>query len=209
MFLDFGLKWQYQGRTGEIKSGQESLFHRAFVNLRRELMDWSPAFEIIAEDILTPFMSEQFVDQGTPGGMTWQQLAPSTIQARGGSDYPILINTGFLLRSFTEKGGHHHQEITPKKLVWGSDVPYSIFHQTGTLKGFQRATVPTGPGTGRGMPMRKILAFPDALKHRMASTMRGRITQVARQIGFRIAGREGIDAGEARRIGNIALGLRP
>jgi hypothetical protein len=59
------------------------------------------------------------------------------------------------------------------------------------------------------MPMRKILAFTDALKHRMASTMRGRITQVARQIGFRIAGREGIDAGEARRIGNIALGLRP
>ena len=206
-FLDFRLKWQYQGRTGEIRQGEESLFHRAFVNLRHELMDWSPAFEIIVEDILTPFVSEQFVDQGAPGGVTWQQLAPSTIEARGGSDYPILINTGRLLHSFTEKGGQHHEEITPKKLVWGSDLPYSLFHQTGTGKGFQRDSVPTGPGTGRGMAMRKILSFTEQLKHKMGRTMTGRIAQVARQIGFRVAGRD-VDAGEAARIGRIALGLR-
>lgn len=208
-FLDFRLKWEYQGKSGEIKAGQESLFHRAFVNLRHDLMDWSPAFEIIAEDILTPFVSEQFVDQGAPGGVTWQKLVASTVDRRGGSDYPILINSGALLRSFVEQGGEHEQTITPKKLLWGSRVPYSLFHQTGTGKGFQRASgIPTGPGTGRGMPMRKILAFTDELKHKMASTMRGRITQVARQIGFRVAGRD-VDAGEARRIGNIALGLRP
>ena len=68
-FLDFRLKWQYQGRSGEIKAGQESLFHRAFVNLRHEMMDWSPAFEIIAEDVLTPFVEQQFEKEGAAGGL--------------------------------------------------------------------------------------------------------------------------------------------
>jgi hypothetical protein len=57
------------------------------------------------------------------------------------------------------------------------------------------------------MPMRKILSFTDKMKQKMSRTMTGRIAQVARQIGFRVAGRD-VDAGEARRIGNIALGLR-
>lgn len=207
-FLDFRLKWQFEGRTGEIRAGEESLFQRAFVKLRHELMDWSPAFEIIAEDILTPFVREQFVDQGAPGGITWQQLAPSTIQQRGGSDYPILIDKGNLLHSFTEKGGSHEQTITPRKLTWGSLVPYSVFHQTGTGKGHQKAAgVPTGPGTGRGMPMRKILSLTEDIKGQMTRTMMRRIDNVSRAIGLKRFGR-GIDPGEARRIGYIALGLR-
>ena len=206
-FLDFRLKWQYQGRTGEIKAGQESLFHRAFVNLRHEMMDWSPAFEIIAEDVLTPFVEQQFEKEGAAGGLRWAELAPATLEAREYPGRTILYQSGALLRSFVEKGGEHEETITPKKLLWGSRVPYSLFHQTGTGKGFQRASgVPTGVGTGRGMPMRKILSFTDKMKQKMARTMTGRIAQVARQIGFRVAGRD-VDAGEARRIGNIALGL--
>lgn len=219
-FLDFRLKWQYQGRTGEIKAGQESLFHRAFVNLRHELVDWSPAFGIIAEDVLEPFVQKQFKQEGAAGvdamrtskssgsGLDWQELAASTV-ARRGSDHPILNVSGALRGSFTKGGGAHHEEITPKKLVWGSDVPYALFHQTGTGKGFGRERVATGPGTGRGMAMRKILSFTDQLRQQMGRTMTGRIAQVAQGIGFRIAGREGIGQGEARRIGNIALGLRP
>ena len=207
-FLDFRLKWQYEGKTGEIKAGQESLFHRAFVNLRHEMMDWSPAFEIIAEDVLTPFVEQQFEKEGAAGGMRWADLAPATLEAREYPGRTILYQTGALLRSFVEKGGEHEETITPKKLIWGSRVPYSLFHQTGTGKGFQQASgVPTGPGTGRGMPMRKILSFTDQLKHKMGRTMSGRIAQVARQIGFRVAGRD-VDAGEAARIGRIALGLR-
>jgi len=219
-FLDFRLKWQYQGKTGEIKAGEESLFHRAFMNLRHELVDWSPAFETIAEDVLTPLVEKQFETQGAAGGVTWAALAETTLSARSSgrraqgilhtSNLAILQASGTLKRSFVEKGGDHVETITPKKLTWGSAVPYGLFHQTGTGKGFQRASgVPTGPGSGRGMAMRKILELTDATKKRMSRTMTGRIAQVARQIGFRIAGHEGIDPGEAARIGRIALGLKP
>ena len=228
-FLDFRLKWQYQGQTGEIKAGQESLFQRAFVNLKNELMDWSPAFEIIAEDVLTPFVEQQFETQGAAGvdtirsgkssgtGFDWQELAESTVIARTAgrraagifhrANVAILNATGLLKGSFERGGAQHEEIITPKKLIWGSRVPYALFHQTGTGKGYQRERVPTGPGTGRGMPMRKILSLTEQLKHKMGRTMTGRISQVARQIGFRVAGRD-VDAAEAARIGKIALGLR-
>jgi len=211
-FLDFRFKWQYQGRSGEIKAGQESLFHRAFVGLREGLVDWAPAFGAMVEDVLEPFISEQFVDQGETGGVTWAKLAESTIEARGGSDYPILINKGNLLHSFKRGGGQHHEEITPKKLVWGSDVPYAMFLHTGTGKGYRNPRYAGGKGQGRGMPSRPIFWEPkspegEAINTRLSKRLAMQITMVARQYGFRIGGR-GIDAGEAARIGRIALGLR-
>jgi len=207
--LDFRLKWEYQGKTGEIKAGSESLFHRAFLKLREGLLDWSPAFEVIADDILEPFVEEQFESEGKRAGLTWQELAPETIERRG-SAHPILTAEGGLKISFMKGAAQHEQTITPRKLVWGSRVPYALFHQTGTGKGFQRERVATGKGTGRGMAMRKILSFTEPLKQRMARSITGRIDQVARAIGFKTWGRaERMGPGEARRIGYIALGLRP
>ena len=211
-FLDFRLKWQYEGKTGEIKAGQESLFHRAFVGLREGMVDWTPTFGEIAEDILTPLLEETYEKEKPAEYIAWADLAESTI-ARRGSAHPILDVTGLLRRSFTKGGAQHHEEITPKKLVWGSDIPYAVFLQTGTQKGYQKATgVPTGPGTGCGMAMRKLLHIAEFGKETKAArqitqAFRGRIDMVARQYGFKTFGR-GVDAGEARRIGYIALGLR-
>ena len=216
-FLDFRLKWQYQGKSGEIKAGQESLFHRAFLNLRHELVDWAPAFQLIVEDVLEPFVEKQFQSEGAAGvdvvrsdkssgtGLDWQELAESTKRGRAGTT--ILYRSGSLAKSFRKGGGEHVENITPQKLQWGSSKPYALFHQTGTGKGFGQERVETGPGTGRGMAMRKIIVLTDREKRRMSRTMTGRIAQVARQIGFGIAGHDRISAQEARRIGNIRLGL--
>lgn len=210
-FLDFRLKWQHQGRTGEVKRGEESLFHRAFLNLRHEMVNWATAFEVIAEDVLTPLVEGAFSAEKASGGIPWADLAPSTIAARG-SEHPILEVTGKLKASFVSKShADHIENITPHKLQWGSNLPHALYHQTGTGAGFQRSSPFTGPlgrGVSRGMPMRKIIELTEKAKTRMSRTMTGRIAQVARQLGFKISGHEKISPGEARRIGQIALGLR-
>ena len=137
--------------------------------------------------------------------MTWQDLAPSTV-ARRGSEHPILRVTGLLQESFQKGQPAHHEEITPRLLRWGSDVPYALFHQTGTGKGFGRDRVATGPGTGRGMPRRREIYLSDRMKQQMANVMVGRMGQVARQYGFRVTGERGLGPLEARMIGQRILG---
>ena len=81
--------------------------------------------------------------------LTWQELTANTIRQRG-SAHPILHRSGMLEESFQKGQPAHYGEITPKKLTWGSAVPYALFHQTGTGKGFGKDRVTTGPGTGAG-----------------------------------------------------------
>jgi phage gpG-like protein len=197
--LKLGYSWNYQGRRGG-----ETLFHTAIGNLATELRDWSPAFRLIAHDVLEYYTLEMF---RTAGRGEWQTLAPSTFKRKGNP--AILRETGALEASFTEAGAGHVEEITREKLIWGSLVPYALFHQTGTGKGFQKPAVAVGPGTGRGMPMRKILALTDAMKRKMRSALVGRLAQLARQTGFAVAqaADAAVDPLRARMIGQEMLGL--
>jgi hypothetical protein len=214
-FLDFKLKWTYQGRSGEIKAGQESLLTRAFSGIRAGIGDWSGAFGAIVEDVLEPYIENQFESEGAAGqGLRWADLAPSTRARR--ADTTLLYVSGALSRSFRKGGGGHTEVITPKKLTWGSLLPRALFHQTGTGKGFGRDRVQTGPGTGRGMPRRRIFWDPlsepgKALVHQMDRTLTGYATQIARRYGFGVTSpseRGALSPGEAARIGRIALGIR-
>lgn len=145
-FLNFRLLWTYKGRSGEIKAGAENLWTRAFSGVRAGMGDWSNAFGAIVEDVLDPYMERQFETEGVAGqGMTWADLAESTRRQR--PDTTLLYVTGALSRSFRKGGAGHEEVITQKKLTWGSLVPYALFHQTGTGKGFGRDSVSTGPGT--------------------------------------------------------------
>ena len=199
--LNFGLAWEYQG-----KRGTDVLFHTAMLKLKDGISDWTPAFEFIAEDILEPFVAKQFLTQGAEGGLHWQRIAESTKRKREFPEASVLFQTDVLERSFAREGAGHVREITPKRLRWGSSVPHAVFHQTGTGKGYQQERVQTGPGTGRGEPMRKIIVLTEKMKQQVRSKFTGRIAKVAQGAGFRLFGREGIGRGEARRIGMIALG---
>lgn len=200
--FNFGIHWVYKG-----EKGGERLFNRLFTGFRENMKDWSPAFHLIADDILTPFIEKQFESEGAAGGLTWAELAPSTMKNRGGTT--ILYRSGSLLHSFIDKGRDHVEEIEPRKLVWGSTKPYALFHQTGTQKGYHKASgVPTGPGTGRGMPMRKIISLTDDLKQGMANAFIGRGAQISRQVGFGVTGDRGLSPLTARMIGQQILGDR-
>ncbi len=155
--------------------------------LRKSLSDWSPALRAIAREVLASFAARQFETQGEAGGVKWADLAPSTLRARKRPGALSLYRTGSLLRSFLGLGAEHVEDLSEKKLLWGSSVPYARFHQSGTGKGFGRSEgVPTGRGTGRGMPMRKILAFSESMRADVESEFIARLAPVARQAGFGI-----------------------
>lgn len=206
--IKFALAWDYKGQRGS-----EVLFHTALGRLKEEgAGNLAPAFALIAEEILAPFVEKQFESQGAAGATHWAELAESTLKARerrGIKGDIILYETGKLVHSFVEKTPEHIEEISRRKLRWGSKLPYALFHQTGTGKGFQKQQIATGPGTGRGMPMRKILVFTPEMKQRMRNTLVGRLAHIARQVGFAVtpsSERSELDPLTARRIGQQVLG---
>lgn len=205
----FELNWTYGAHKGKdvLANFTISRFDKAVGN-------WKPAFQFIADDILESFVSKNFETEGAAGGTRWQDLAPSTLKSRS-KDFGvtrtaentfILHRTGMLERSFRKSEPHHVEDLGPKKMTWGSDVPYALFHQTGTRKGFDQARVATGPGTGRGMAMRKILSVTPALQADIERTLLGRGAQIARMAGFRVTGSRGATPLEARQIGERMLG---
>lgn len=204
--FQFGLRWAYFPVGGGPPKRDEGkpFFDRVFMKFQEGVGDFAPAFRLIAEDILEPVVEQNFRQER--GEVNWADLAPSTV-ARRGSEHPILHVTGMLQESFQKGQPAHHEEISPRKLVWGSDVPYALFHQTGTGKGYgkDRAFIgPLGKGEGRGMPRRKEISVSDKEKQMMANTMVGRMAQVARMIGFRVVGR-GATPLEARMAGEQIL----
>jgi phage gpG-like protein len=80
---------------------------------------------------------EQFLTQGEAYGQHWLERKRET---RGSQGKPILFRTGRLKQSFLE-GPEHIEETHDTALLFGSRVPYAIFHQLGT----------------RNMPARPIL----------------------------------------------------
>jgi phage gpG-like protein len=212
--FQFGLSWQY----GE-KKGSFALLHRPF---REGIENWGPAFSVIAEDVLEPYVRRAFESEGSSEGEHWQELAPSTL--RGRPNTPILQITGFLMRSFQRGGADHIEEISARRLVWGSASPLALFHEFGTggkvnfkragarytvaktKKGRERFEQSSG-GSG-GIPARPMMIWSPFLAQEITHKMMGRIVQVARQVGYKVGGRqfEALSPVEARHIGEILLG---
>jgi hypothetical protein len=85
----------------------------------------------------------QFLTEGAHGSGGWAALAPSTIadkERRGLSPW-ILRASEILFNSLTGRGLGQIKEIGPDFMRFGSDIPYGIYHQRGTVH----------------MPMRKVI----------------------------------------------------
>jgi hypothetical protein len=205
--------WEYGSHRGA-----EVLANFGIPRFEKELGNWAPAFQLIADDILEHWVETTWETEGAAAGAPWAPHAASTLGRLEGSidrkaesgraeNLPLLYRTGRLAQSFRKGGADHHELIEPKRMEWGSDVPYGLFAQTGTGKGFQRVSVPTGRGTGRGEPMRKILAVTREVQADMERTLLGRGAQIARQAGFGIAGgSRQVSPLEARMIGDKVFG---
>ena len=165
--------------TSNAGDGQsaDAVLDQSLDALEMQLRDWAPAFRAIADDVLAPFVERQFASAGAEGGTPWQDLASRQRRGRGGVGR-ILRRTGRMAASFQSGSAEHVQTISGTKLIWGSQVPYAIFHQTGTGKGFGQERVATGPGTRRGMAMRRILTLTEPMKRSMRDAMMARLAQI-------------------------------
>lgn len=209
----FGMRWQY----GE-KKGDFTLFHRRFV---QGILNWAPAFQLIAEDVLEPYVIRAFDTAGQSDGKSWQALAPSTL--RGRPNTPILQVTGALMRSFQAGDPQHEQHITARKMTWGSKSPLALYHEFGTggkvnfrRSGARKVIAKTEEARTRfknsqagdgGIPARPMLVYSRFLANEIGSKMLGRIAQVARQTGYGVTGLGSgrLSPAEARQIGAALL----
>jgi len=96
------------------------------------------------EDELYELHADSFALERDPNLSAWPPLAAATIARKGHDE--ILFESGRLRTSLTTKGGPGHTgEIFDRGLSFGTDVPYSIFHQQGTRNMPQRAHVGMSP----------------------------------------------------------------
>lgn len=171
---------------------------RVLENFQASLADNSRALAGVADDA-RQMIVEQFATEGAAGGTPWAPLAPSTLRRSGGARAGILYVTGALFGSLTDKGAPGHvEELGSQSLLFGSRLPYAIFHQTGTGIGYGQTTVArrsqspagsrsgrkaAGPGRGRALPMRPLIVVTDARAERWTEIVRAGIEQKALALG--------------------------
>jgi phage gpG-like protein len=150
---------------------------RTLATYQASLADNSEALATVADD-LRAMIAEQFATEGASGGAPWVPLAPSTLRKARRTRAGILDSTGALLGSLIDPGAPGHVEVmSGQELLFGSALPYAIFHQTGTGIGFGQTGAEgpqpspagarkgrkfAGPGRGRALPMRPLLIVTEA-----------------------------------------------
>lgn len=74
---------------------------------------------------------ERFEAQTDPGGVAWKPLSPRTVREKGHDT--ILVRTGRLKASLVGRSSDSVREVSERGrgALFGSRVPYSIFHMTG------------------------------------------------------------------------------
>jgi phage gpG-like protein len=95
-----------------------------------------------AVGLLLGAAARECFDQGRdPGGSPWAALKNPSARRGGGTAKP-LRDTGLLMASLTAGASGNVQELSDARLVYGTNVDYSAFHQDGT------ATIPARPFLG-------------------------------------------------------------
>lgn len=114
--------------------GGETVIDRQLMRFAENVAIPTRAFTVLGKQ-LRDIIDHQFQTQGAASG-GWEPLADSTIKekARRGLDPRILIATDDLHKSLTRKFDPNHieQRVSMEALIFGTRVPYGIFHQKGT-----------------------------------------------------------------------------
>jgi phage gpG-like protein len=161
---------------------------KALAAFQESLVENAGALARIADDF-REMVAEQFATEGRAAGTPWAELAPSTARRRRPGS-TILYSTGALLRSLGEPGAaDHREELEEQSLVLGSRLPYALYHQTGTGRGFGQSRL--SPGAGRGMPMRPLIVLTGERAERWVEIVRRQLNEKTLLLGARqLTGKE-------------------
>ncbi|WP_397570658.1 phage virion morphogenesis protein [Schlesneria sp. T3-172] len=119
-------------------SAFESLYHDMETVVQR--CDYGPMLEQF-QQVIAQGEEVAFRAQSTPGGVPWAPLAESTVRRKGHAY--ILVDTGDLASSLIDVDGPGNINATNSHgLMFGTDVEYAIFHETGTSR------MPARPAVG-------------------------------------------------------------
>jgi phage gpG-like protein len=122
-------------------------FEPGLVVIKRDAEDFAAQIEDLTElwhrfaDLMAEVETERWDSEGFG---SWPPLAASTLRQKHGGQ--LMVDTGALLASLT--GSQAIKEISPQRMVYGTDVDYAHWHQDGGYK------------EGRP-PRRVILDVPD------------------------------------------------
>ena len=92
-----------------------------------------------------------FTNQTSPGGQPWAPLAESTKYKKESN--VILVDTGALRTSLVDVGGTGNvNTVASHSLIYGTDVEYALFHESGTKR----------------MPARPLAGLSETLVNKLA-----------------------------------------
>ena len=100
-----------------------SNLRKRIMAIQRKLENKTDLWDRIVDNVVSRRITEIF---DTDGFDTW---LPTT------RPNPILRDTLRLFRSYTDRGSIDNIDVrTDKRLIWGSRVPYAIYHEEGTSR---------------------------------------------------------------------------
>lgn len=118
------------GLSLELSLAGDVQLRRSLLRFTTRIEDPRPVFRSIAR-FWMGLERQQFETEGRFASGGWQELAPSTIAAKGG-DTSILFRTGDLMASLSEEGDEHMiLDINRDLMVFGTSLEYARFHQKG------------------------------------------------------------------------------
>lgn len=130
----------------EIPGEQVSILRGHLTALSRKVEDLRPFWHKVVS-MLWKYEREVFARRGAYDGLqAWANLRKS-YWIRKAKKYPgagILVRTGTLMRSLTGQGEGAIAIVEPQQLIFGTSVPYAIYHQFG-YKARDGSLVPARP----------------------------------------------------------------
>lgn len=111
------------------------VLHRQFTRFISELTDLTDLWHVIARD-LQASAERAFASEGASSGSAWAPLTAAYASWKG-QNYPgktILRRTDVLYKSLVHDGPGHVHSVSPRAMLWGTEVPWAGFLQGGTRR---------------------------------------------------------------------------
>jgi len=163
----------------------------AFRGLTDQIQDWREVWPRVSGK-LTEIEEQLFNSAGATGEHgRWADLKPSYARAkeRKWGQAPPLQASGHLRNALGGQSSEGIDMRQPLLLRWGTEVPYAVFHQTGTRK----------------MPARPIFDLTVEDREVMRATIEREAARFSGRLGFAVASELGGNARPAREPGVAAI----
>ena len=185
----------------EVKNANKVKF--AFGSLASAVQDWRKyIWPGVRKNAIRPWLKKQFDSEGAQGAHgKWAALSSSYARFKK-VNYPtakLLTASGLMKRTLLRES--NEGETTPRTMLYGTKIPYALYHQTGTK--FKK-----GPKAGqRKMVARRIFDpepndAPGTMRRMIHVSVARGVSNYARRLGFAMGA---TDAETASILGKKAM----